>query len=145
MTCPKRVLHTHHSPARLASRIYAHATPLRNRRRYLRHFLKPKYGAESYDLEDDPDDTYLSFLRGLRDTVDDDDAGSDGTDLDASNDDEDLDEETTLISSYSNPSSPHSTRVFLIRGLTVFTEKKSFRHSGARLQTLHTAYVRMLS
>ena len=81
--------------------------------------------------------------------MNDDDAGSDGTDLDASNDDEDLDEETTLIemlgSSYSNPSSPHSTRVFLIRGLTVYTEKKSFRHSGARLRTLHTAYVRMLS
>ena len=149
MTCPKRVLHTHHSPVKLASRIYAHAPPLRNRRRYLRDFLKPKYGAESYDLEDNPDDTYLSFLRGLRDTVNDDDAGSDGTDLDASNDDEDLDEETTLIemlgSSYSNPSSPHSTRVFLIRGLTVYTEKKSFRHSGACLRTLHTAYVRMLS
>ena len=108
-----------------------------------------KYGAQSCAHEDDSEDNYLSFLRGVRDTGNDDDAGSDGKDLDASNDDEELDEKATLVevpsSSYSNPSSPHSTRIFLIRGLTAHTERTSFRRSGARLRTLHTAYVRMLS
>ena len=154
MTRSKRASHTRRStPVRLglASRIYAHTPPSLNDLRYQRHNLKQKYSPKSCGYEDDSEDTYLSFLRGIRDTGNDnDDAGSDGTDLDASSDDEELDEETTLIemlgSSYSNPSSHYSLGLLLIRGLTAHTEKKtSFRRSGARLRTLRTAYVRMLS
>jgi len=156
MTRSKRASHTRRStPVRLASRIYAHTPPSRNGPRYQRQNLKQKYSPKPCGYEDDSEDTYISFLRGIRDTGnddddDDDDAGSDGTDLDASGDDEELDEETTLVemlgSSYSNHSSPYSPELLLIRGLTEHTEKRtSFRRSGARLRTLLTAYVRMLS
>ena len=155
MTRSKRASHTRRSTVvRLASRTYAHTHPSRSVPRYQRRSLKQKYSPKSCGYEDDSEDTYLSFLRGVRDTEkdddDDDDAGSDGTGLDTSSNDEELDEETTLVemlgSSYSNSSSPHSTTILLIRGLTAHTEKKtSFRRSGARLRTLHTAYVRMLS
>ena len=155
MTRSKRASHTRRStPVRLASRIHAHIPPSRRGPRYHRHNLKQKYNPKSCGYEDDSEDTYLSFLRGIRDTGNDDDddndAGSNGTDLDASSDGEELDEETTLVemlgSSYSNPYSPHSTGLLLIRGLTAHTEKKtSFRRSSARSRTLHTAYVRMLS
>ena len=154
MTRSKRAPHTRRStPVRLASRLYAHTPLSRNGPRNQRHNLKQKYSPKPCGYEDDSEDTYISFLRGIRDAGNDDgddDAGSDGTDLDASGDDEELDEETTLVemlgSSYSNLSLLYSPELFLIRGLTEHTEKRtSFRRSGARLRTLHTAYVRMLS
>jgi len=117
MTRSKRASHTRRStPVRLASRIHAHIPPSRRGPRYHRHNLKQKYSPKSCGYEDDSEDTYLSFLRGIRDTGNDDDddndndAGSNGTGLDASSDGEELDEETTLVemlgSSYSNPYSP---------------------------------------
>jgi len=152
MTRSKRASHTRRStPVRHASRIHAHIPPSRSGPRYQRHNLRQKYSPKSCGYEDDSEDTYLSFLRGIRDTGDDDDeVGSNGTDLDASSDDEELDEETTLVemlgSSYSNPYSPHSMGLLLISGLTAHAEKKtSFRRSATRSRTLHTAYVRMLS
>jgi hypothetical protein len=65
----------------------------------------------SHRREDDSEDTYLSLLRSIHDTEDDDNASSDGTDIDASSDDqlEGWDEETALVemlgSPYSIPSS----------------------------------------
>jgi len=106
MTRFKRASHTRRST------IHAHIPPSCSRPRYQRHNLKQKYSPKSCGYEDDSEDTYLSFLRGIRDTGndDDDDAGSNGTGLDASSDGEELDEETTLVemlgSSYSNPYSP---------------------------------------
>ena len=152
MTRSKRASHTRRStPVRLASRTYAHTPPSRNGPRYQRHNLKQKYSPKPCGYEDDSEDTYISFLRGIRDTGnDDDDAGSDGTDLDTSSDDDELDEETTLVemlgSSYSDLSSPYALELLLIRGLTEHAEKRtSFRRSGTRFRTLHTAFVRMLS
>jgi hypothetical protein len=153
MSRSKRASHTRRStPVRLASRIYAHTPPSRNGPCHQRHNLKQKYSPKPCGYEDDSEDTYISFLRGVRDKANDDDydPGSDATDLEASGDGEELDEETTLVemlgSSYSDPSLPYSPELLLIRGLTEHTEKRtSFRRSGARLRTLHTAYVRMLS
>jgi hypothetical protein len=111
MTRSKRTSHTRHStPARCIPRILAHSSPTRNKFRYQRHpNLKRKHSGISYRPGNDSEDTYLSLLRSTQEIENDDDASSDGTKSDASNEDqlEGWDEETTLVEMlgcpYSNP------------------------------------------
>jgi hypothetical protein len=111
MTRSKRTSHTRHStPARCIPRIHAHSSPTRNKFRYQRHpNLKRKHSAISHRPGNNPEDTYLSLLRSIQETENDDDASSDGTNSDASSEDqlEGWDEETTLVEMlgcpYSNP------------------------------------------
>jgi hypothetical protein len=66
--------------------------------RQLRHKLKQKHSRKLRGYEDDSEDTYLSFLRAIHDTEDDDRAcNPDETDIDASSDDQEWDEEATLV------------------------------------------------
>ncbi|KAN0116565.1 hypothetical protein V8E52_005709 [Russula decolorans] len=101
MTRSKRTSHTRHStPARCIPRIHAHSSPTRNKFRYQRHpNLKRKHSAISHRPGNNPEDTYLSLLRSIQETENDDDASSDGTNSDASSEDqlEGWDEETTLV------------------------------------------------
>lgn len=106
MTRYKRTSHSRPStPARLASRIYAHTSPIRTDPRYQRrHKLKQKHSRKLRGYEDDSEDTYLSFLRAIHDTEDDDYARNpDETDIDASSDDQEWDEEATLVEMLGSP------------------------------------------
>lgn len=113
MTRSKRASHTRPTnPIRPISRIYAHTTPTCNGPRYQRHYhLNQVHNRKLRTSEGDPEDTYLSFLRGIHDTEDDKES-SDGTNIDASSDDQEWDEETTLVeilgSPYSILSPPYS-------------------------------------
>ena len=110
MTRSKHTSHTRHStPARRKPRIHAHSSPTRNEFRYQRHpNLKRKHSGISYRPGNN-EDTYLSLLRSIQETENNDDASSDGTNSDASSEDqlEKWDEETTLVEMlgcpYSNP------------------------------------------
>jgi hypothetical protein len=88
------------SPRIVAHIPNAHSTPRRQRRRYSRQ--KHKYSDISHSREDDSEDTYRSLLQSIHD-AEDDDASSLGTDLDASGDDQEWDEETTLLEMLGSP------------------------------------------
>ncbi|KAI0284852.1 hypothetical protein BC826DRAFT_129738 [Russula brevipes] len=77
----------------------AHSTPRRQRRRYSRQ--KHRYSDISHSREDDSEDTYRSMLQSIHDAdAEDDDARSY---LDASSDDQEWDEETTLVEMLGSP------------------------------------------
>ncbi len=104
MTRSKRPSHIRHStPARCLPRtIHAHSSPTRNKFRYQQHpDLKRKRSLSGISCRpgNDSEDTYLSLLRSIQETENDDDASSDGTNSDASNEEqlEGWDEETTLV------------------------------------------------
>jgi hypothetical protein len=102
----KRASHTRHStPTRLASRIYARTSLARSGPRcQRRHDLKKKHNQELRGYEDDSEDTYLSFLRATHDAEDDGWASNpDGTDFDASSDEQEWDEEATLVEMFGSP------------------------------------------
>lgn len=105
MTRSKRVSYTRPTnPVRPVSQIYAHTTSTCSDPRYRRHhYLKQKHNRKLRASEGDPEDTYLSFLRGGHDTEDDDKASSDGTNINANSDDEEWDEETTLVEILGTP------------------------------------------
>ena len=114
MTRSKRTSHTRHStPARCMPHIHAHSSPTRNKLRHQRHTnLKRKHNGISHRPGSNSEDTYLSLLRSIQETENDDDASSDGTNSDASSEDQldGWDEETTLVEMlgcpYSNPFPP---------------------------------------
>lgn len=120
MTRSKRTSHIRHStPARCIPRIHAHLSPTRNKFHYQRHpDLKRKHSGISYRPGINSEDTYLSLLRSIQETENDDNASSDGTNSDASSEDhfEGLDEETTLVEMlgcpYSNPFPFHNAIEF---------------------------------
>ena len=94
------------NPASLIPHIYAHTSPARRKLRHQRHLnLKQKHANTSHGREDDLEDTYVSLLRSVRDAEDDDDASSNGTDINASSDDqlEEWDEEETLAEMLGSP------------------------------------------
>ena len=101
MTRSKLTSHTRHStPARCISRIYAHSSPTRNKFHFQRRpNSKRKHSGISHRPGNTSEDTYLSLLRSIQETENDDDASSDGTNSDASSEDqlEGWDEETTLV------------------------------------------------
>ena len=112
MTRSKRTSHTRHgTPARCnIPHIHTHSSPTRKKFRYQRHpDLKRKHSGISYRPGDSSEDTYLSLLRSIQETENDDDASSDGNNSDASTEDrfEGWDEESTLVEMlgcpYSNP------------------------------------------
>ena len=117
MTRSKRTSHTRHStPARRIPRIHAHSSPTHNKFRYQRHpNLKRKNSGISYRPGNNSEDTYLSLLRSIQETENDDHVSSDGTNSEALSEDqlEGWDEETTLVEMlgcpYSNPF-PYVTR-----------------------------------
>jgi hypothetical protein len=69
-----------------------------------RHKPKQKHSRKLRGYEDDSEDTYLSFLRAIHDAEDDDCAHNpDETDIDASSDDQEWDEEATLVEMLGSP------------------------------------------
>ena len=149
MTRYKHTPHIHHStPARRMPRIHTHTSPTRNKYRHLLHpNLKRKHSGFSYRLGNNSEDTYLSLLRSLQETKNDDDASSDGTGSDASIDDqlEGWDEESTLVEMLGRPYSKlFPSRILLIGGSTANTMKnRSFRNLAVRLRTLPMACARI--
>ena len=149
MTRSKPTSHTRHStPARRMSRIHTHTSPTRNKFRHPLHpNLKRKHTGISYRPGNNSEDTYLSLLRSLQETENDDDASSDGTGSDASIDDqlEGWDEETTLVEMLGCPySNPSPSRILLIGRSTANTMKnRSFKNLAVRLRTLPMACARI--
>jgi hypothetical protein len=106
MTRYKRTSHTRHStPAQLESRVYACTSPARSGpRSQRRHDLKQKRSRKLRGYEDDSEDTYISFLRATHDAEEDDcPSNPDGTDIDASSDEHEWDEEATLVEMLGSP------------------------------------------
>lgn len=99
--------HTRHStPASLIPHIYAHTSPVRRKHRQQRHpDLKRKHANTLHRREDDLEGTYLSLLQSSHDSEDDNNANSDGTDIDASSNDqpEEWDEDTALVEMLGSP------------------------------------------
>jgi len=142
MTRSKRTSHTRHStPARRIPRIHAHSSPTRNKFRDQRHpDLKRKHSGISYrPRNSNSEDTYLSLLRSIQ-QPENDDASSDGTNSDASSEDqlEGWDEETTLVEMlgcpYSNPFS------FVTRQNLAHRRVRSEYNDGQILQKLSRAF-----
>ena len=78
----------------------------RRKLRHQRHLnLKQKHASTTQRREDDLEDTYVSLLRSIHDAEDDDDASSDGTDINASSDDqlEEWDEDAALVEMLGSP------------------------------------------
>lgn len=120
----------------------------RRKLRHQRHLnLKQKHASTTQRREDDLEDTYVSLLRSIHDAEDDDDASSDGTDINASSDDqlEEWDEDAALVEMLGSPYlMPFFYKTFsLIKSCLANTTKNtSSRSSAAFLRTLPMACVR---
>ena len=62
-----------------------------------RHKLKQKHSRKLRGHDDDSEDAYISFLRAIHGTEDPQDGNLDETDIDPSSDDQEWDEEATLV------------------------------------------------
>jgi hypothetical protein len=101
----KRTFHTHSITPVRKSRIYAHTSPTyslsRSQSDRKRRANLQKNSCKRQTREEDFEDTYRSSLHGT-DSIEVDE-NLDGTDIDSNSNDDEWDEETTLIEMLSSP------------------------------------------
>jgi hypothetical protein len=105
----KRTPHTRAMTPVRKSRIYAHTSPtysvFRSQSDHKRRTFLQKNSGKRQIREEDFEDTYHSSLRGT-DSIEV-DGNLDGTDIESNSNDDEWDEETTLIEMLSSPYSEH--------------------------------------